>query len=99
MGHITDPLVDVYLQADSITNTIKNDEAMMAVVLKHEKDIKNNQMQAQFYKTLADIQRRTNRFQAAKNYRRSFYLRPSLKKIICYLMCVTGIIKLYKNRT
>lgn len=98
VGHITDPLVDVYLQADSITNTIKNDEAMMEVVLKHEKDIKNNQMQAQFYKTLADIQRRTNRFQAAKNYRRSFYLRPSLKKMICYLMCMTGAIKLYKNR-
>ena len=98
VGHFTVPLVDVYLQSDSITNTVKNDEAMMSVVMKHENDIRNRKMRAQFHKTLADIQRKKDRILAAKNYRKSFFLQPTFKKFLCYLMCVTGGIKFYKNR-
>lgn len=98
MGHMCESTVDVFLQSDSITNTVKNDEAMIAVIEKHFDDVSTRVMLAQYYKSLADVQRNRNIFLAAKNYRNSFFMQPKIKTIVCYVLCVTGLIKLYKNR-
>lgn len=98
IGHITDSLVDVYLQSDSITNTVHNDEAMLKVIKKHEKDVCTNKMYAQYLKSMADVLRNSDTKRAAHFYIKSFIKRPAIKKLLCYLMCRTGIIRFYHNR-
>lgn len=100
IGCLTECLVDVYLQENSITNTVKNYEAMLAVIKKHEKDIKtgNKKMKAQYLKSLADVHRGREGIKAGKEYFQSFCLDPNAKVLLLSALSAAGLMKKYQNR-
>lgn len=100
IGCLNESLVDVYLQSNSITNTIKSEQAKLFVVKKHRCDVdfKNKRMVAQYYKTLADVTRRKSSLMAGKLYFKCFCLKPNAKILLLCLLSLSGIIKLYKPR-
>lgn len=100
IGSLNECLVDVYLQANSITNAVKSEQAKLAVVMKQKRniDLSNKDVVAQYYKTLADVTRKRMPIYAAKYYRKSIMLKPNFKKIVCWFACVIGFFKLYNAR-
>ena len=68
VGCLTEVLVDVYLQENSITNTVKTENAKLVVVNKHKKDIKDIHMKYQYYKSVADVTRKNRCQYARKHY-------------------------------
>lgn len=100
MGHINDPLVDVFLQEDSITSIVKQRDAlinllnMQASVFDHTDKFES----AQYYKSYADAIRKESSFKAGLLYLRSFLLLPKLKKLVLSGLCFTGMIKLYNTK-
>ncbi|MCI8565604.1 MAG: glycosyltransferase family 2 protein [Lachnospiraceae bacterium] len=100
IGCLNECLVDVYLQENSVTKTVKNYEAMLAVIEKHKVDVKvgNNLMQAQYMKSLADVHRGKEGMKAGCEYFRSFVLKPNYKILILSLLSTFGIMRFYTNR-
>ena len=100
MGSLNEGLVDVYLQEDSITFNVKNYEAKLAVISKHEKDVlpSSNEMKAQYYKSLADVHRGKDARLARKEYLNSFKYKPRFKVLFCSLLCALGFFNHYKTR-
>lgn len=100
IGSLNESLVDVFLQDNSITNTVKSEDAKLFVVKKHFSDVDFNkpQMAAQYYKTLADVNRRRSPHTAGKYYRKSFLIEPNSKKLLCWFLCMTGLMKFYRSR-
>ena len=99
MGHLTEVLVDVYLQENSITNTVKNSSAKLAIIEKHTVDVKDNKnMKAQIFKSLADLNRKAKSFRASKYYWKSFLVKPNAKIALNAMLCYVGFFKLYNTR-
>ena len=98
IGQLDEVLVDVYLQENSITNTVVKGDHKIRVIKKHEKDIASREMAAQYYKSLADAQRRLSPFEAGMNYCNSFFREPGAKKLLLAFLCFTRLIKFYKTR-
>lgn len=100
IGTLNDCLVDVYMQGDSITNTVNNYDAMLAVIYKHQKDIQDhdNRMIAQYNKSLADVHRKRTQLLASKEYFISFLYSPNIKVLVCSLLSLLGFFKKYNNK-
>ena len=100
IGCLKECLVDVYLQENSITKTVKNYDAMLAVIEKHKVDVKagNRKMQAQYMKSLADVHREKEGIKAGKEYLSSFCAVPNLKTLGLAFLSSLGIMKHYQNR-
>lgn len=100
LGSLNEPLVDVYLQSNSITNTVKSSESKMYIVEKHRRDVDFNNpvMASVYFKCLGDSKRKANPKEASIEYKKSLKNKFSTKVFLDYIMCVTGIIKIYKTR-
>ena len=99
MGHLNEPLVDVFMQEDSITNVVKGNKEKKKVVEKQYQSIlayNNREVMAQYYKSIADIDRKYDLVSAAKNYKQSLSYNYNLKVHICKLMCITKLMKFYE---
>ncbi|MBP5273655.1 MAG: glycosyltransferase [Abditibacteriota bacterium] len=98
IGQLDEVLVDVYLQENSITNTVVRGDHRVKVIKKHEKDIASKEMAEHYYKSLADAQRHLAPIEAGTNYLKSFCLGPDPKKLLLSFLCYTYLIKLHKTR-
>ncbi|MBQ9358418.1 MAG: hypothetical protein IJT95_02615, partial [Abditibacteriota bacterium] len=98
IGQLDEVLVDVYLQENSITNTVVKGDHKVKVIKKHAKDIASKEMAECYYKSLADAQRHLAPFEAGTNYLKSFSLRPASKKLLLSLLCCTNLIRFYKTK-
>ena len=100
IGCLNECLVDVFLQDNSITNTVQNYEAMLAVIEKHEKDVRPGcmRMKAQYLKSLADVHRNREGLLAGKEYFQSFCIEPNPKKLLLSILSSLGVMKYYKSR-
>ncbi len=101
VGVLSEPLVDVYVQDDSITNTQKTYDSTCYILEKHYCDILpgNQKMLGQWLKSRADAEREVSLRKAAKLYYQSYFLTGKLKSLASCLMCFTGLMKIYLNRS
>ena len=101
MGSLNEPLVDVYLQENSISNTVKERDAKIFLIRKHGDyvDFKNRKMAGTYYRRLADVTRKTAPRESAKAYLKSFRFQPSMRTAACWFLTVTGLMRFRTSRT
>lgn len=100
MGSMQEALVDVYIQENSISKTVNNIRSKAIVIEKHKIDVidKNRKMMAQYFKCLADVNRREH-----PNVARGYYLKSlknifCLKVLVCWMLCFTPAFRFYNTR-
>lgn len=100
IGSFPESLVDVFLQDDSITKNIHAYSATKYILDKHFKyiDTENKRKMAQFYKSYGDNERIISVYKAGKYYLKSFIYQKKIGILGRYLLCISGLMKLYKHK-
>lgn len=100
MGFLNECLVDVFMQPDSITNTVKAGEARVCIISKqfeYVDNLNNSKIFADYYYAFAGAIRRKNLKDATRNYFISFKYDRKFKTLLLCFLCLTGAIRIYDD--